>query len=58
MCTPDLLAYDTPLWHNRLFMNACSLTYFCPPLIRERITAVGRPLEEEEYIQHVAHTCV
>ena len=39
--TPDLLAYDTPLWHNRLFMNPRLLTYFCPRLIRDRITTLA-----------------
>ena len=44
---PELLSYDTPLWHTTLFHKQQKLSHFAPRLMRLGILTVGQLLEDD-----------
>ena len=46
---PEILSYDTPLWHSTLFLNQRCLDYFDPRLIRPGVLTVGQLLEDDTF---------
>ena len=50
LAEPDILSYDTLLWHSTLFRNSQRLSYFAPRLIRLGILTVGSLLEDDSLL--------
>ena len=53
---PDLLSYDTPLWHSTHFLNQHRQSYFAPGLTRMGVLTVGQLLEDDSLHSFLAPT--
>ena len=54
--TPDILSYDTPLWHSTLFLNQHRHNYFARRLICIGVVVVGQLFEDDDFFPQIAPT--
>ena len=51
---PDMLSFDSPLWHSTMFINKHKQSYFLPRLIRQGILTVGQLPEDDPLFALIA----
>ena len=61
LAEPQIVSYDTPLWHWMLFRNSQHLTYFGPCPIRLRVLTLGQLLKMIlffHFLQQLGFLCI